>query len=120
MKFDVVILGGGFAGAYCARALARQLGAAVRARVALVAEEKVLTFPPMLPEMAHDLSREAAGPLAGVAGDGGLDAGDLFCPRREPAPLSTRIASAPTDALLVRGFALNLLRFQTPSVTHPH
>jgi len=52
MKFDVVILGGGFAGAYCARTLARSLGAAARSRVALVAEENVLTFQPMLPEVA--------------------------------------------------------------------
>ncbi len=52
MKFEVVILGGGFAGAYCARTLARELGAGARSRVALVAEENVLTFQPMLPEVA--------------------------------------------------------------------
>lgn len=52
MKFDVVILGGGFAGAYCARALARQLGKNSDQRVALVSEDNVLTFQPMLPEVA--------------------------------------------------------------------
>ncbi len=53
MKFDVVIAGGGFAGAYCARALGRALGAAegVR-RVALVSERNVLVFQPMLAEVA--------------------------------------------------------------------
>jgi NADH dehydrogenase len=51
MKFDVVIVGGGFAGAYCARALARALGGEAK-RVALVSEDNVLTFQPMLPEVA--------------------------------------------------------------------
>lgn len=52
MKFEVVILGGGFAGAYCARALARELGGACEQRVALISQENVLTFQPMLPEVA--------------------------------------------------------------------
>jgi NADH dehydrogenase len=53
MDFDVVIAGGGFAGAYCGRALGRALGRAegVR-RVALVAERNVLVFQPMLAEVA--------------------------------------------------------------------
>jgi NADH dehydrogenase len=53
MRYDVVIAGGGFAGAYCARALGRALGReeGVR-RVALVAERNVLTFQPMLAEVA--------------------------------------------------------------------
>jgi NADH:ubiquinone reductase (H+-translocating) len=53
MEFDVVIAGGGFAGAYCARALGaafkRQVG---ERRIALVAERNVLVFQPMLPEVA--------------------------------------------------------------------
>ena len=49
MKFDYVIAGGGFAGAYCARELGRKLGAH---RVALVAERNVLVFHPMLAEVA--------------------------------------------------------------------
>jgi NADH:ubiquinone reductase (H+-translocating) len=53
MDFEVVIVGGGFAGAYCARALGRAFGAAegVR-RVALVSERNVLVFQPMLAEVA--------------------------------------------------------------------
>ncbi len=53
MKFDIVIAGGGFAGAYCARTLARTLGAAEgEKRVALIAERNVLVFQPMLAEVA--------------------------------------------------------------------
>lgn len=52
MKFEVVIVGGGFAGAYCARTLARELGRGGEARVAIVSEDNVLTFQPMLPEVA--------------------------------------------------------------------
>jgi NADH dehydrogenase len=52
MKFEIVIVGGGFAGAYCARTLARELGRDAEHRVALVAEENVLTFQPMLAEVA--------------------------------------------------------------------
>jgi NADH dehydrogenase len=53
MEFDVVIAGGGFAGAYCARALGRALGKAEgERRVALVAERNVLVFQPMLAEVA--------------------------------------------------------------------
>jgi NADH:ubiquinone reductase (H+-translocating) len=53
MHFDVVIAGGGFAGAHAARALAAALGReeATR-RVALVAERNVLVFHPMLAEVA--------------------------------------------------------------------
>src|SRR5579863_9648068 len=53
MEFDVVIAGGGFAGAYCARALGKAFGEAegVR-RVGLVAERNVLVFQPMLAEVA--------------------------------------------------------------------
>lgn len=52
MKFEVVILGGGFAGAYCARTLARELGHDAERRVAIVSADNVLTFQPMLPEIA--------------------------------------------------------------------
>jgi len=53
MEFDVVIAGGGFAGAYCARALGKALGNAEgERRVALVAERNVLVFQPMLAEVA--------------------------------------------------------------------
>jgi NADH dehydrogenase len=52
MKFEVVILGGGFAGAYCARTLARELGRDCEQRIAIVSEDNVFTFQPMLPEVA--------------------------------------------------------------------
>jgi NADH dehydrogenase len=53
MEFDVVIAGGGFAGAYCAKAIGRAFsrGEGER-RFALVAERNVLVFQPMLPEVA--------------------------------------------------------------------
>ena len=53
MRYDVVIAGGGFAGAYCARALGNALGRGEgERRVALIAESNVLTFQPMLAEVA--------------------------------------------------------------------
>lgn len=52
MKFDIVIAGGGFAGAYCARSLARVLGKDAVSRVALISERNVLVFQPMLAEVA--------------------------------------------------------------------
>ena len=52
MKFDVVIAGGGFAGAYCARVLGKALGEHGVKRVALIAERNVLVFQPMLAEVA--------------------------------------------------------------------
>jgi len=52
MKFDIVIAGGGFAGAYCARELGRALGPDEgERRVALIAERNVLVFQPMLAEV---------------------------------------------------------------------
>lgn len=52
MKFDVVIAGGGFAGAYCARALGKVFGKEGVKRVALISERNVLVFQPMLAEVA--------------------------------------------------------------------
>jgi len=52
MHYDVVIAGGGFAGAYCARNLGQALGRAEgERRVALIAERNVLVFQPMLAEV---------------------------------------------------------------------
>ncbi|EIP98372.1 NADH dehydrogenase, FAD-containing subunit [Opitutaceae bacterium TAV1] len=52
MRYDVVIAGGGFAGAYCAKTLGKALGAEGVKRVALIAERNVLVFQPMLAEVA--------------------------------------------------------------------
>jgi NADH dehydrogenase len=53
MEFDVVIAGGGFAGAYCARALGSSFKRLEgERRIALVAERNVLVFQPMIPEVA--------------------------------------------------------------------
>ncbi|HKB90450.1 MAG TPA: FAD-dependent oxidoreductase [Opitutaceae bacterium] len=51
MKFDVVIAGGGFAGAYCARTLGKIFRHGSK-RIALIAERNVLVFQPMLAEVA--------------------------------------------------------------------
>lgn len=48
MKYDILVLGGGFAGAYCAKAL----GANRSLKVGLIAERNVLVFHPMLAEVA--------------------------------------------------------------------
>jgi len=50
---EVVILGGGFAGVYCARAVAKALGSKLRfTRIAIISEENYMVFQPMLPEVA--------------------------------------------------------------------
>src|ERR1700753_369269 len=51
MKFDVVVAGGGFAGAYCARTLGKAFGAGGEKRLARVAERNVFVFQPMLAEV---------------------------------------------------------------------
>jgi NADH:ubiquinone reductase (H+-translocating) len=51
-SFLVVILGGGFAGAYCARALSACLRQAAADAVALVADQNVMLFHPMLAEVS--------------------------------------------------------------------
>lgn len=48
MKYDILVLGGGFAGTYCAR----ELGRDPSLKVGLVAERNVLVFHPMLAEVA--------------------------------------------------------------------
>ncbi len=52
MHYDVVIAGGGFAGAYCAKTLGKLLGKNATRRVALIAESNVMVFQPMLAEVA--------------------------------------------------------------------
>jgi NADH dehydrogenase len=51
MKFEVVIAGGGFAGVYCAKSLAKELGPISRTRVALVSDQNFMVFQPMLSEV---------------------------------------------------------------------
>lgn len=51
--YEVVILGGGFAGVYCAQAIAKALGSKIRfTRIAIISEENYMVFQPMLPEVA--------------------------------------------------------------------
>jgi NADH dehydrogenase len=50
-SYDVIIAGGGFAGAYCAKHLSQLLGPDSEKRIALIAEDNVLAFQPMLAEV---------------------------------------------------------------------
>jgi NADH dehydrogenase len=52
IKLDIAILGGGFAGVYCARRLTRELGRRTKLKVGLISEENYMVFQPMLPEVA--------------------------------------------------------------------
>lgn len=52
LHYKVLILGGGFAGAYCAKVLGKALGADSARQVAIVAERNTLVFHPMLAEVA--------------------------------------------------------------------
>lgn len=52
VDFDVLILGGGFAGVYCAKVLGRYARRNAGFRVGLVAAENHMLFQPMLPEVA--------------------------------------------------------------------
>ncbi|HEY5705123.1 MAG TPA: FAD-dependent oxidoreductase [Terrimicrobiaceae bacterium] len=51
-SFPVVILGGGFAGTYCARALSVGLRDAAPETVALLADQNAMLFHPMLAEVS--------------------------------------------------------------------
>jgi NADH dehydrogenase len=52
IKLDIAIVGGGFAGVYCAKAVTRGLGRRNALKVGLIAEENYMVFQPMLPEVA--------------------------------------------------------------------
>jgi NADH:ubiquinone reductase (H+-translocating) len=51
-SFPIVILGGGFAGAYCARALRSSLQDSTSEKVALLADQNAMLFHPMLAEVS--------------------------------------------------------------------
>jgi NADH:ubiquinone reductase (H+-translocating) len=51
-SFPIVILGGGFAGAYCARALKSGLHESTHQNVALLADQNAMLFHPMLAEVS--------------------------------------------------------------------
>ena len=51
-SFPIVIIGGGFAGAYCARALRSRLQESTSKNVALLADQNAMLFHPMLAEVS--------------------------------------------------------------------
>src|SRR4051812_36767234 len=51
IKLDVAILGGGFAGVYCAKALGEELKRDRNFKVGLISEENYMVFQPMLAEV---------------------------------------------------------------------
>jgi NADH dehydrogenase len=51
LHYEVLIAGGGFAGAYCGKYLGKGFGKLAPGRAALVAEQNVLAFQPMLAEV---------------------------------------------------------------------
>lgn len=73
LEFDVVVLGGGFGGVYCAQTLERALGRHATTKTALISEENYMVFQPMLAEVVGgSLSpRHVINPLR------------LLCPRTE-------------------------------------
>ncbi len=52
LEVEVAVLGGGFAGVYCAKALTRRLGRKRAANSAIISEENYMVFQPMLPDVA--------------------------------------------------------------------
>jgi NADH:ubiquinone reductase (H+-translocating) len=50
-RYEVIVAGGGFGGAYCAKYLGIQFGAQASNRAALIASQNVLAFQPMLAEV---------------------------------------------------------------------
>lgn len=52
LDLEIAILGGGFAGVYCGKALSKTLAKSSRTRIGLIADENYMVFQPMLPEVA--------------------------------------------------------------------
>ena len=93
-SFDVLIVGGGFGGAFTARHLQQLLGGRSRPgarRVLLVAPENFLLFAPLLPEAASGVvePRHAVIPLRQM-----LDRTELLIGQVESIDLATRTAVA--------------------------
>lgn len=79
-----MIAGGGFAGVYCARALAKEFGEAARGHVALIADQNFMTFQPMLAEVVGSAlsPRHVVNPIRRLCRHvtvlrGGISAADL-------------------------------------------
>lgn len=51
IELDIAIIGGGFAGVYCAKALRRELGKNGSLKIGLIAEKNYMVFQPLLPEV---------------------------------------------------------------------
>ena len=52
LDLEIAIIGGGFAGVYCAKALRKSLGKRSAKRVGIISDENYMVFQPMLPEVA--------------------------------------------------------------------
>ncbi len=52
LDLEIAILGGGFAGVYCGKALLKTLSKGSRTRIGLISDENYMVFQPMLPEVA--------------------------------------------------------------------
>ncbi len=65
IKLDVAILGGGFAGVYCARAAGKTHGLGPNLKAGLISQENYMVFQPMLPEVVGSSisPRHVANPL---------------------------------------------------------
>ncbi len=79
LKFEVVVAGGGFAGVYCARSLARQLGPISRTSVALISDQNFMVFQPMLAEVCgSEISpRHVVNPIRRICKDVCVLRGDI-------------------------------------------
>lgn len=66
-----MIAGGGFAGVYCAKSLAKELGPASRTRIALVADQNFMVFQPMLAEVCGSsiAPRHIVNPIRSICKD---------------------------------------------------
>jgi NADH dehydrogenase len=52
LDLEIAILGSGFAGVYCGKALLKNLAKGSRSRIGMISDENYMVFQPMLPEVA--------------------------------------------------------------------